>query len=63
VLNGAYFRNLRQQAEITLGQMGRICGVSAGQLSKMERGSRRFLEAHAALYIRLFERRRRADCL
>jgi transcriptional regulator with XRE-family HTH domain len=59
--NGAYFRNLREQAKLTLAEMARaIGGVTGSHLSRMELGYERFLEQYARAYERLFERRRKA---
>lgn len=60
ILNGAFYRNLRELAKLTLVEMGRVCQVGYGQLGRMERGEERFLPKYAALYLRLFERRRKA---
>lgn len=60
VLNGAYFRNLRQLAKLTIKEMARVCGVSTAYLSRMELGEAPFSPKCGELYERLFERRRKA---
>lgn len=55
--NGAFYRDLRMRAGVSLLDMARRCGVSVPHLSYMERGLRAFAKRIAEVYETQFERR------
>lgn len=59
-LDGRHFRGLRKKAHLTLVEVGRLCRLSPSHLSAMEVGEHPFKPEIAALYERLFDRRRKA---
>ena len=59
-INGAYMRQEREEAHVTLSQAADACGVSRQHMSRIERGEETFQRGYAEICERLFARRRRA---
>lgn len=56
--NGAYYRDLRIRARVSLTEMARLCRCTATHLSLIERGLRSFRPRFVEAYESLFERRK-----
>lgn len=59
-INGAYMRQERQAAHVTLLQAASACGIGTSQLSRMERGEDTFQRGYADICARLYALRRRS---
>lgn len=59
-INGAYIRQEREEAHVTVAQAAQACGVSRQHMSRMERGEETFQQGYALICERLFALRRRS---